>query len=506
MYEEVKKPAGAVPLSAVSARRYEPDGKDRLLLPVTLLLGFLLVELFCVFWSSVPGLIVPVLTAAWYGALFWYRGLEGLQTRSGLLLFAANCLLALSFAIFSDAWFKYWNLLFLPALLMLHAFELSGAAKKPWTLPSMLWERLCLTLDGLFGRLGAPFKALGSLFAARKRLVYVLAGLAASGAALLLTVPLLLSADALFRLLAGGLVEFLLERLSTWLAKLMFAAVLAVFLFSLLYALRRPEPLKTAAKPLDLTLDAAAPATVLVVMDLLYLVFTAVQFAALFGGPSYLEKAGISYAAYARSGFFQLVAVAGLNLTLIMACLQVCRREGKGWRRVRLLATLLVAFSAVMILSAACRMTLYVTRYGLSFKRFLTYWGMVMLALFLAAALFKIWRKEFSFFKVLFSAGLAGWLVLNFINVDYLVVRYNVDLYRRGASEVMDLPYLADLSYAALDVLEELPGELRPYASEDGRGPENTLDALLAARRVQAAEEAARWQSWSVSAQLAARS
>ena len=40
----------------------------------------------------------------------------------------------------------------------------------------------------------------------------------------------------------------------------------------------------------------------------------------------------------ARSGFFQLVGVAGLNPTLVMACLQICRREGKGFTAVRALS------------------------------------------------------------------------------------------------------------------------------------------------------------------------
>ena len=51
-----------------------------------------------------------------------------------------------------------------------------------------------------------------------------------------------------------------------------------------------------------------------------------------------------------------------------------------------MLGTLLVAASGVLLVSALWRMNLYVGAYGLSFKRVLTYWGMAVLAVLLAAA------------------------------------------------------------------------------------------------------------------------
>lgn len=80
-------------------------------------------------------------------------------------------------------------------------------------------------------------------------------------------------------------------------------------------------------------------------LDVLYAFFLAVQCAALFGGADYLARAGISYASYARSGFFQLVAVAAVNLACLLACLALCKGEGRGLRMVQVLGTLLVAAS-----------------------------------------------------------------------------------------------------------------------------------------------------------------
>ena len=60
---------------------------------------------------------------------------------------------------------------------------------------------------------------------------------------------------------------------------------------------------------------------------MLYLLFLAVQSAGLFGGPEYLARRGISYAEWARSGFFQMVGVTVVNLSVTLAaltCLLIC--------------------------------------------------------------------------------------------------------------------------------------------------------------------------------------
>ena len=201
-------------------------------------------------------------------------------------------------------------------------------------------------------------------------------------------------------------------------------------------------------------------------------------------------------AEYARSGFFQLVGVAALNLTVLLCCLALCHREGRGGRLVRLLSTALVALSAVLLASAAWRMTLYVRAYGLSFKRLLTYWGMVLLAVLFAAAVLAVWRRGTPLFRVFFSVAVAGWLALNFMNPDYLVAHCNVSLSLNNPQVEVDAAYMArDLSYDALPALERLY-EARPDLPQ--------LRQLIEERRRQAGDEAAHWQSWTLSAQLAA--
>lgn len=484
---------------------YEANGRERVMLLLALALGVFAADLLLSMGQNWLGLGIPAGVTAWYAVLFWYVGPKKLPQSHSRLFFAAIALLSLTFVLFSNGWFRFWNIGFLLVLLTVHAFQLSGAGKKPWSVPSMLWERFRLLLDGLFGRLGA----IGTTFksftgpAARRGLTV--------GIGALVTVPLLLlaavllgQADMVFDRLTANILAAIWDHLDAVLIRALLGLLCAPFLFSLLYALGRPKPLaegKPAAIP---KLDGAVAVMALGGLDALYLFFVAVQARALFGGEAYLAEMGISYADYARSGFFQLVFVALLNLGVMLAALQLTGRDGRRWRTVQLLATLLAALSGVILVSAARRMTLYVLAYGLSFKRALTYWGMVMIALLLAAACVKVWRERFGFFRFAAAAALAGWLVLNYANVDRVVAVYNVEAYLNGTLAQIDLHYLTNLSYEALPVLEEkLDGNIViNQAARRDVGPDGTLTLaeLLADRRAQATWECSRWETWSLPA------
>lgn len=488
------------------AKVWAADKKDRALLFLALGIGALLA---CLLLSpGLPGLGVTVAVAAWYAVAIWYLGWEGFHEKPSLLLFAAVAALALTFSLFSNLWLRVWNALFLCGLMAVQLFQWSGQGKRLWSVPSMLLERLCLLCRGLFCNLPAPLAAVKSFRGGDNRRTL------AVGAGLLVAVPLLIvagamlaSADAYFDLVAGRALNWLADTIGEGALRVFLGLLAAPFLFGLLYFLRRGEGREAGEPALPLA-DPAAAVVVLGALDLLYAFFIAVQSAALFGGEAYLRDTGLTYAEYARRGFFQLVFVAVMNLAVVMLALQFSRHEGGGWRGVQVLSTAMVAMSCVMLVSAAWRMTLYVMVYGLSFKRFLTYWGMVMLAVFFAAALGKIWRAKFSFFKVLLVGGIVGWLILNYCNVDFIVARYNVSLYLRQENSVMNLDYLLfDLSYDALWPLADLPGDTVAGYDQDWLEEERkpyTLEDAVARRRAQAAKDASHWETWSVSAALAA--
>ena len=159
-------------------------------------------------------------------------------------------------------------------------------------------------------------------------------------------------------------------------------------------------------------------------------------------------------------------------------------------------AAVLTGESFLLLGSAAWRMSLYVSAYGLSFKRCMTYWGMAVMAALFAFAAGKLAKPERSFCRLAFPFLLGAWLLIAYLPVDAVVAR---DQVRRGSGDVEYLLY--DLSY---DSLAFLSGEgERVLAAGDGSS--RSVEELIAERRAQAAGECRRWESWNLSAYLASR-
>lgn len=474
--------------------------RDRLFLCGTFALGVLLADAF--FWHG-PTAALTAAVWAWYALARWYAG--PLRRREDRLLRGYVLILAAAFALGSNWYFRLWDLL---ALFVLVPVQLGGvlAPEKPWHLPSALLSRWGGGVSGLFTGLGAFFQSLVPEKAEKRRLPAALLGTAAALAMVCLLVPVLASADALFAAVTADLRAFIRDRFSVGLAKVLCGAALTPFLFSLLFSLGHPrgKPWTQRKAP---AADPLTFAAILGALAALYLLFLGVQLRGVLGGADYLAQRGISYAQWARSGFFQMTGVTAVNLTAILASSWACRPGGRGGRTVRLLAAAVLAESLALLGCAAWRMTLYVQAYGLSFKRFVTYWGMVMMALFLLTAAWKLLRPSRSFCRAAVPLALAGWLVLHCIPVDYLVARDQVDRYLSGQSPTVSVHYLAyALSYDTLSPLSRLDGD-RTLASFEGDwwSQGETLGELLETRRAAAAAECADWRTWSLSAYLAAR-
>ena len=492
-------PEGGAKLAQNPAKMMGSVPHGRLFLALTAAFCVLLVDTL-VFHGPTAGLTAAVFT--WYALLLAWLGPGFLAARSSRVLFLFDLFLGLTFSLGSNWYFRLWNCLALLVLLPLHA--VSGASRFPWWRPAILWERPLLLLRGLFGHLNAPAAVLTTRKNGDSRRTLVLAAGGCGAAALVaLLLPILASADALFAAATVDLRTFIQEHFTTALWKLLWGLVLTPFVFGLLVSLRRPQPPSDPAAEKSPRADGLLFVVMLAAVDTLYLLFLAVQSAGLFGGPDYLATRGISYADWARSGFFQMVGVTVLNLAVLLPALTLSRREGRAWKVLRLLSAVLAAESLVLLVSACWRMTLYVTAYGLSFKRLMTYWGMAMMALLLLAALYKTRRPDFAFCRATFPLALAGWLVINCVPTDYLVAKNQVDRYLSGESAVIDAEYLLyDLSYDTLSQLDRLDGNL---ICQDWRnGGQRRLSVLISHRRAEAAAECADWHTWSLSACLAA--
>ncbi len=163
----------------------------------------------------------------------------------------------------------------------------------------------------------------------------------------------------------------------------------------------------------------------------LFASFAAAQLVALSGGATHvLDTAGLTYASYARSGFFQLLAVALITLGVLLA-LRAATELATPRRRLAftVLAELAVALTLVIVVVAIRRLNLYEDAYGLTMLRLyselFSYWiGAVFLLL--GASIAGLGRGRAWLLGAAAGAGLALLLALNLANPEAIVARDQV--------------------------------------------------------------------------------
>ncbi|MGZ7443113.1 DUF4173 domain-containing protein [Paenibacillus sp. TH7-28] len=213
----------------------------------------------------------------------------------------------------------------------------------------------------------------------------------------------------------------------------------------------RSEALPGASATVASTYPGSAPfridpliaATVLIAINIVYLLFVSLQFTYLFGAWRGVLPDGSSYADYARSGFFELVAVTSINFAILIGTLTLGGEAGKGLRTLnQALLYILVGCSSIMLLSAFTRLALYQEAYGYTYTRFLVFAFMIFLALLLVCAGLRIRFAKIPLAKCFVALGLAAYVVVNYANMDLFIAKKNIERYE--ATGKIDTYYLTD--------------------------------------------------------------
>ncbi len=284
---------------------------------------------------------------------------------------------------------------------------------------------------------------------------------AAVGRGLLIALPLLLVFGGLF-VAADAVFEDVVYRLFDWDFDeiVLHTALIAVWAIFAAGYLRR-----TLLAPADLQVPPAlgrAPAsiglieigTALGALNALFFAFVVVQLRYFFGGAEVVEASiDLTYAEYARRGFFELVAIAVLALpTLLIAHWLLPKDDPRGERTFRGLAGALIAMLFVIMASAVQRMWLYQREFGLTELRLYTTAFMGWLAVvfvWFALTVLRGRRERFVFGALL--AGFAAIGLLHLLNPDAVIVQVNIG--RVDAPRPLDARYLAGLSADAVPTL-----------------------------------------------------
>ena len=365
-------------------------------------------------------------------------------------LLASDAALILLGIIHRDAFLMEMNCLLIPMITGLTLLTSAGVNRSEPLSADSLLETLTRGFRGLFEFIPLPiFQLKGNAGVLRRAAEAILVMLICIPVLLIVTV-LLADADEVFLYWFVNLSELLPDLAGNpILPRLFLTIVTALMLFSWSFSLtQRGRDFTPMRRP---RIPAVFPAVLMTMLNVVYALFVYIQFSSLFGEAESAAMTG-GYAQYARSGFFQLTAVAAINLLVVAISMSTSR---SGWIRVMVLVML--AATGVILASALWRMRLYISVYGLTVLRVMTLWGMTAIAALLIVACVSLFAPKFRAFQAGMICLLVLWLALNAVNIDAIIANHNVDAYLSGELTEIDVEYLRSLSASeeALRRLEE---------------------------------------------------
>lgn len=457
-------------------------GQDQTVFILSILLGIFFVVLFYDKGVGVSYTIFTLMVLLFYAIVIRDQGCQKWYIHVG----SSYIFLLSTIFVRSDFFlFKVLNFLAIPILIGVHLAIYAGE------------KEVTAIIKGAVSHLLMPISKLHTivLYASRtqsidkqrqEKIKKVLLGVLIVTPILFIVIPLMLSADAVFAhkisVTTGG-IEGLLE--SQLLIKIVIGVLVAAYLFGQIYNIHQEipqKPIMIIKEREDVFVfqgfDRTITATFITVLDAIYVFFCGIQVIYLFGGGKLPD--GYTYASYAREGFFQLVVLSVINVLIVLIINRFYlgykldpNASLKGRKTDALISSLLsvmVTCTGIMIISSLFRMQLYEMAYGSTRLRLIVFLFLLFEAVTLAIVLYSLWHRRFPLAKIIVYVMLISYLIVNFINIDGIVAKRNIDRYIQTGK--LDTLYLEELSADALKQMKRLresdPDVYKRYIHEVG--------------------------------------
>lgn len=285
---------------------------------------------------------------------------------------------------------------------------------------------------------------------------------------LLLFGALFYAADEVFANWVKSVIELDIELLFTVLRFFVVAFVFGGFF----YAYADPTIEMKAVTITPSKAQAIVFGMVFGLINLLFLVFVIFQFRQFFGGEAYLIENGLTYAEYARRGFFEMLVILFISGLMLLVTYRSFHRAAEYPLWLRILQALLSVQVGVVAFSALTKLYAYQDAYGFTVSRLYGEWGIYMVLALLVLGIAGVmsnfdWRR---FWQASMVVGLGTLLTVSLINVDGVIAERNIERFESDPELELDVDYLLTLSVDTLPPLitfvnnnPEMFGDLQVY-------------------------------------------
>ncbi|MGN1443226.1 MAG: DUF4153 domain-containing protein, partial [Acutalibacteraceae bacterium] len=376
---------------------------------------------------------------------------------------AVSCaVLGISVALYGDIFFSFFTVLLLFVLTASLCISLSGS--HAFSVSSVYY-----LLDVLYAMVVSPLlnfiPMMKAAFSGRKKskgMSGAVLGVILAVPVLAVVIVLLTNGDAAFENLTSKFADLLFSGYAF--ASILVTLVLSVYIFSVMYASRNRFAASDHEKSRKAVngfhcLSVSIINGFLGAVSAVYVVYLFSQLTYFFGafGGTIPASVRMSVAEYSRRGFFEMSAVAAINLGLIfLAVLLAKRTDGKIAKSVKGISLFLCVFTELLIITAMSKMALYISRYGLTRKRIFVTAAILVLFVTFICVMIRLFKKNFPYMKIVFAVFLLVYSFLSVVNVNAVIANYNVDAFLSGRLDTVDTEMLASFGSAGVEPLMKL--------------------------------------------------
>lgn len=289
----------------------------------------------------------------------------------------------------------------------------------------------------------------------RKTMGGILLGVALAVPCMFVIVPLLMSSDAAFESMVSGLFDNLfLEVL-----KIILGIIISVFVISYCFTLKKDDTLFEKKEGSFKGIENTVLISFLSVLSICYIAYLFSQLAYFFDAFKGILPSGYSFtvAEYARRGFFEMTAIAAINLAVIFGCLLLAKKnDGKICVALRAVCTFIGAFTLIIIVTALSKMMLYIGSFGMTVLRITTSAFMVFLMVVFVSVMLRVFIARIKVLRVALVTAGCVLSVLSCVNVNTLVADYNYNAYKNGKLKQIDIHTISELDEEGIPYLIKL--------------------------------------------------
>lgn len=408
---------------------------------------------FCLY-KNMSGITFPVCVIATiaFSILFLKKINYQLKKYSGLYI-AGMMLLSISTVLTSSFFLHFFNLIGIVLLyftFMIHQFY----DDSKWNLPAYI-KRIFILSGTTLGSMPYPYWHGSGYFHQNKdqkvnsNFVGILVGILVAFCSLCVILPLLLKSDFIFAGIFGDFFKHIRFGEIFWIV------LMIVLGFTLSYAFFCALCKYSFSEEKERKLRHFSPVigiTFTGIISIIYIIYCAIQIIYLFARVQTKLPEGITYAEYARNGFWELLFVSIINFVMVLVCMYIFSDN----KILKIILTVISGCTFIMTGSAGYRMVLYIGAYNLTFLRVLVLWFLVVLTFIMAGIIITIYKENFRLFHYIMLIVSVFYIAFSFSRPDTMIAKYNIAHFDQMSSDEIysNINYL--IYSSSLDAAPEL--------------------------------------------------